>query len=99
MPIVGVLAFQGDVREHRKAVESAGETATEVRTAPDLASVDALIIPRGESTTIGKLASRFGLLDPLRNRIGEGMPTYGTCAGMIFFAAAPTGRDHPLLGA
>jgi 5'-phosphate synthase pdxT subunit len=99
MPIVGVLAFQGDVREHKKAVESGGDTATEVRTAADLASVDALIIPGGESTTIGKLASRFGLLDPLRNRIGEGMPTYGTCAGMIFLAAALTDGDQPLLGA
>lgn len=99
MPVVGVLAFQGDVREHKRAVESVGGAAAEVRTAADLESVDALILPGGESTTIGKMASRFGLVDPLRRRVEAGMPTYGTCAGMIFLAAALTEGDQPLLGA
>lgn len=83
---VGVLGLQGDVREHLRALEYADATPGVVKSAGDLASVDALVIPGGESTTIGKLLDRFGLLDPLRDRIRSGMPAYGTCAGMILMA-------------
>jgi 5'-phosphate synthase pdxT subunit len=89
---VGVLALQGDVREHVRALESVGAKATRVRRPKELAEVDALIIPGGESTTISKLALSFGLMDPLRERIGAGLPTYGSCAGMILLA------DHILDG-
>ena len=85
-PVVGVLALQGDVREHARLVRVAGGTAVEVRTQADLDSIDALIIPGGESTTIGRLANLYGLVDPLRKHIRSGMPTLGTCAGMIFLA-------------
>jgi 5'-phosphate synthase pdxT subunit len=70
----------------------------EVRHPDQLDRVDALIIPGGESTTIGKLAARFGLLEPIRDRIAGGLPTYGTCAGLIFLSAAITEGDQPLLG-
>ncbi|MGH2746563.1 MAG: pyridoxal 5'-phosphate synthase glutaminase subunit PdxT [Actinomycetota bacterium] len=83
---VGVLGLQGDVREHLRALENGDATPVAVKTTGDLASVDALVIPGGESTTIGKLLDRFGLLDPLRDRIRSGMPAYGTCAGMILMA-------------
>ena len=89
-PVVGVLALQGDVREHLRLVRLAGGTAVEVRTQADLDSIDALIIPGGESTTIGRLANLYGLVDPLRKHIRSGMPTFGTCAGMIFLASAIT---------
>ena len=90
---VGVLALQGDVREHLAALESAGATALEVKHADSLAGVDALVLPGGESTTIGKLLDRFQLLGPLRERAAGGMPTYGTCAGMILMAKEIVG-DH-----
>jgi 5'-phosphate synthase pdxT subunit len=83
---VGVLALQGDVREHLLALTSAGAAARRVRRADELEQVDGLVIPGGESTTISKLADEFGLLDPLRKRIGAGMPVYGSCAGMIMLA-------------
>jgi pyridoxal 5'-phosphate synthase pdxT subunit len=86
----GVLALQGDVREHAAAAAAAGAEPVLVRLAEDLAGLDALVIPGGESTTIGKLADRFGLVEPLRRAIGDGLPTLGTCAGMIFLAAATT---------
>ncbi|GAA3490549.1 MULTISPECIES: pyridoxal 5'-phosphate synthase glutaminase subunit PdxT [Streptomyces] len=85
-PVVGVLALQGDVREHLIALAVADATAREVRRPEELAEVDGLVIPGGESTTISKLASLFGLLEPLRERIAAGMPVYGTCAGMILLA-------------
>jgi 5'-phosphate synthase pdxT subunit len=69
-----------------------------VRTPADLDAVDAMVIPGGESTTIGKLAVRFGVMEPLRQRIEDGMPVYGTCAGMILLAREVTGGDQPLLG-
>ena len=97
-PVVGVLALQGDVREHARAVKHAGGTALEVRTQADLDSIDALIIPGGESTTIGRLANLYGLVDPLRKHIGAGMPTLGTCAGMIFLASAITEGAQTQLG-
>ncbi|GHH48513.1 pyridoxal 5'-phosphate synthase glutaminase subunit PdxT [Streptomyces candidus] len=85
-PVVGVLALQGDVREHLIALAVADATAREVRRPEELAEVDGLVIPGGESTTISKLASLFGLLEPLRTRIADGMPVYGTCAGLILLA-------------
>ncbi len=85
-PIVGVLALQGDVREHARALAAVGAKATAVRRQEELEAVDALIIPGGESTTMWKLAAAFELLEPLRLRIKEGMPAYGSCAGMIMLA-------------
>lgn len=93
---VGILALQGDVREHARAVESAGGTAAIVKRPDELADADALILPGGESTTIGKLLDRFDLLDPLRNRAAAGMPVYGTCAGVILMAKDVVGdQDAP----
>ena len=83
---VGVLALQGDVREHVRALGECGADATAVKTNAEIQSCDALIIPGGESTTISKLARAFGLLDLITNRIQEGMPVYGSCAGMILLA-------------
>ena len=83
---VGVLALQGDFREHISALGDCGVTGKLVKTAADIAAIDALIIPGGESTTISKLAKAFGLFDLISNRISEGMPTYGSCAGMILVA-------------
>ena len=85
-PLVGVLALQGDVREHLESLEVAGARAVEVRREGELDAVDALVLPGGESTTIGRLLAVFGLLDPLRARVHGGMPTYGSCAGMILLA-------------
>jgi pyridoxal 5'-phosphate synthase pdxT subunit len=85
-PTVGVLALQGDVREHLEALEAAGAKAQRVRRPEELALVDALVLPGGESTTIAKLARTFDVLDPLRARVKDGMPTYGSCAGMILLA-------------
>jgi 5'-phosphate synthase pdxT subunit len=99
MTRVGVLALQGDVREHISILESLGATAEPTKRPDQLATVDALIIPGGESTTIGKMAVRFGLLEPLRESIASGLPVYGTCAGLIFLASAVTDTDQPLIGA
>ena len=99
MTRVGVLALQGDVREHLHILESLGVEAVEVKTPEQLASVDALVIPGGESTTIGKMAVRFGMLEQLRTAVAAGLPTYGTCAGMIFLAGALSEGDQPLIGA
>src|SRR3954447_24520706 len=85
-PRVGVLALQGDVREHVAALESVGARATRVRRATELDEVDALVVPGGESTTIGKLLVTFDLLEPLRKRVRDGMAAYGSCAGMILLA-------------
>jgi 5'-phosphate synthase pdxT subunit len=84
--LVGVLALQGDVREHIRALEAAGARAVPVRRERELEHVDALVIPGGESTTMDKLVRAFDLLDPIRQRIKEGMPAYGSCAGMIMLA-------------
>ncbi|HST65066.1 MAG TPA: pyridoxal 5'-phosphate synthase glutaminase subunit PdxT [Mycobacteriales bacterium] len=83
---IGVLALQGDVREHLQAIEASGAAAVPVRRVGELDDVDGLVIPGGESTTIVKLAAAFDLLDPLRKRIADGMPAYGSCAGMILLA-------------
>ncbi|MFD5326957.1 pyridoxal 5'-phosphate synthase glutaminase subunit PdxT [Streptomyces sp. NPDC127092] len=85
-PVIGVLALQGDVREHLIALAAADAVARPVRRPEELAEVDGLVIPGGESTTISKLAVLFGLMEPLRERIAAGMPVYGTCAGLIMLA-------------
>ncbi len=95
---VGILALQGDVREHRASLEPLGAYVVEVRRAEELDDIDGLIIPGGESTTIGRLATLYGLMDPLRKHIRSGLPTYGTCAGMIFLATGVDGRPQPQLG-
>jgi 5'-phosphate synthase pdxT subunit len=85
-PVVGVLALQGDVREHLAALAECDVLARPVRRPTELAEVDALVLPGGESTTIDKLARAFDLREPLRDRIKQGMPVYGSCAGMILLA-------------
>lgn len=83
---IGVLALQGDFREHIQAAKASGHAALTVRRPEELDEVDALILPGGESTTIAQLAQTFGLLIPVRERIAAGMPVYGSCAGMILLA-------------
>jgi 5'-phosphate synthase pdxT subunit len=83
---VGVLALQGDVREHSQALLACGVEVVNVRRPAELALVDALVMPGGESTTIAQLAQIFGLFSPIRERIAKGMPVYGSCAGMILLA-------------
>jgi 5'-phosphate synthase pdxT subunit len=95
---VGVLALQGDFREHIAMLRSIGSDTDEVRTPDDLARCDALVIPGGESTTIAKLATRYGLIEPIRQRCADGMPVFGTCAGMIFLATSTTQGFQPQLG-
>ena len=103
-PRVGVLALQGDTREHLAALREAGAQAITVRRRAELDSVDALVLPGGESTTISLLLREFGLLEPLRVRLADGMPAYGSCAGMILLAseildAGEPGREACALGA
>ncbi|WP_230884545.1 pyridoxal 5'-phosphate synthase glutaminase subunit PdxT [Planomonospora sp. ID82291] len=86
VPTIGVLALQGDVREHVRALEEAGAKTVTVRRPGELETVDALVVPGGESTTMWKLAVTFDMLDPVRERIAGGMPVYGSCAGMIMLA-------------
>lgn len=83
---VGVLALQGDFREHQLVLSEIGVRNLQVRTIEDLRSIDALVIPGGESTTMQNLATAFGLFEPLKNAIAEGLPTFGTCAGLIMLA-------------
>ncbi|NDZ81143.1 pyridoxal 5'-phosphate synthase glutaminase subunit PdxT [Streptomyces sp. SID10853] len=85
-PVIGVLALQGDVREHLAALAAAGVRAAQVRRPEELDGVDGLVLPGGESTTMSKLAVLFGMAEPLRRRIRSGLPVYGTCAGMIMLA-------------
>jgi len=87
---IGVLALQGDVREHAAALEAVGARPVAVRRAAELETVDGLVIPGGESTAMWKLAKAFELFDPIRKRLEAGMPAYGSCAGMIMLA------DHVL---
>jgi len=86
MVTIGVLALQGDVAEHVRALEESGARALPVRRLAELDAVDALVIPGGESTTMSKLLVAFDLLDPLEERVHAGMPVWGTCAGMILLA-------------
>jgi 5'-phosphate synthase pdxT subunit len=90
-PRVGILAFQGDVREHERVLDELDLTHSQVRTVQQLDDVDALIIPGGESGVIDKLTRIFGLRDPLIERIGGGLPVLGTCAGLILLADRLTG--------
>lgn len=86
VPTIGVLALQGDVREHARALEGAGARTLAVRRPEELERVDGLVVPGGESTTMWRLARSFEMLEPLRKRIESGMPAYGSCAGMIMLA-------------
>ncbi len=85
-PTVGVLALQGDTREHLRMLEACGMRAAAVRRPSELAAVDGLVLPGGESTTMAKLARTFELLEPLRGAVKSGLPVFGTCAGMILLA-------------
>jgi len=95
-PTVGVFALQGDAREHLHALTEAGVNAVPVRRPEELAKVDGLVLPGGESTTMVKLARAFDLLEPLRARIKEGLPVYGSCAGMILLADRVDDAGSPL---
>jgi pyridoxal 5'-phosphate synthase pdxT subunit len=95
-PTIGVLALQGDVREHIRALEAAGADSVVVRRPAELDEVDGLVMPGGESTTIVKLARIFDLLEPLRARIADGLPVYGSCAGMILLADRVDDHGSPL---
>jgi 5'-phosphate synthase pdxT subunit len=99
-PTIGVLAVQGDVREHVDVLSALGARAVTVRRPRELDEVDALVIPGGESTTMDKLVRAFDLYDPLRKRIAGGMPAYGSCAGMIMLAdrIADARPDQQTLG-
>jgi 5'-phosphate synthase pdxT subunit len=94
---IGVLALQGAFREHIEALRKLGAEAVEVRLPEQLEGLDGLIIPGGESTTIGKLAVKYGLQEAIRHYAQAGKPVYGTCAGMILLSR-DVGRDQPLLG-
>ncbi len=85
-PQIGVLALQGDVREHLAALRAAGAEPVEVRGVVDLAGLDGIVLPGGESTTMGRLLTVFELLEPLRGALTAGLPVYGTCAGMVLLA-------------
>ncbi len=95
-PRIGVFALQGDVREHVAALAAAGAEAVTVRRPAELAAVDGLVLPGGESTTMIKLARTFDLLEPLRERISVGLPVYGSCAGMILLADRVDSGGSPL---
>ncbi|MXQ77125.1 pyridoxal 5'-phosphate synthase glutaminase subunit PdxT [Rhodococcus rhodochrous] len=86
-PTIGVLALQGDVREHRSALEAAGARTIAVRRERELDEVDGIVLPGGESTTVSRLLRVFDLLEPLRSRLKAGLPAYGSCAGMILLAS------------
>jgi 5'-phosphate synthase pdxT subunit len=96
MPRIGVLALQGDVREHIHALQDSGAQTLAVRRPEELDSVDGLVLPGGESTTIIKLARIFDLLDPLRKAVSNGLPVYGSCAGMILLADRVDDGGSPL---
>lgn len=100
MTSIGVLALQGDVREHAKMVREAGAEVVPVKRAEQMDELDGLVIPGGESTTIGKLLRRFELLEPLQSLVRSGFPVYGTCAGMILLAdhIEDAGVDQPAIG-
>ena len=97
-PRVGVLALQGDVREHLTALHEVGAEPVEVRLPRDLVGLDALILPGGESTTMRKLIDLYGLREPIVALAQGGAPVYGTCAGMILLAKRIADGDEPVLG-
>lgn len=94
-PHIGVLALQGDFREHIRALERLGALARPIRLPKDLADLDGVILPGGESTAIGKLMVAYGLVEPVRDMIASGVATWGTCAGLILLAKE---TDNALLG-
>ncbi len=102
MKAVGVLALQGDVREHIQLLRDLGANPASVRTLEDLERTDALVIPGGESTTIGFMLAEHELIDPLRKRIDDGLPVLGTCAGAILLAddvlGGPSDKQWPTIG-
>ncbi|MDN5325318.1 MAG: pyridoxal 5-phosphate synthase pdxT subunit [Moorella sp. (in: firmicutes)] len=95
---IGVLAMQGAFREHIQSLEALGVQGVEIRHANQLEGIAGLIIPGGESTTIGKLMVEFNLLEPVRHLAEGGLPVFGTCAGMVLLAREITGSDQPRLG-
>lgn len=95
-PRIGVLALQGDVHAHARALKAAGAEFVMVRRPAELAAVDALVVPGGESTTIAKLARSFELFEPLQRRIAAGLPVFGSCAGMIMLADRVAGDGSAL---
>lgn len=95
---IGVLSLQGDVIEHLDALESIDVRARPVKTVEDLEAVDGVIIPGGESTTVGEMMNRFGLAKPFAARVKAGMPVWGTCMGMIVMAKKVAGSHQPTLG-
>jgi 5'-phosphate synthase pdxT subunit len=99
LPKIGVLGLQGDVREHLAALKAAGETdAAEVRTPDEIRGLQGLILPGGESTTVGKLMARFGVDDAIKAEYERGMAVFGTCAGMILLSQRIEGSDQQRLG-
>jgi 5'-phosphate synthase pdxT subunit len=98
MACIGVLALQGDFREHIRILRRLGADANEVRLPQHLAGLDGLILPGGESTTMGKLAMEYQLLEPLRDLAANGLPLWGTCAGLILLAR-DIGCKQPVIGA
>ncbi len=96
--LIGVLSLQGAFREHCRALEKAGAEARQVRRRRELQGLAGLIIPGGESTTIGKLMVSYHLLEPVRELVAAGMPVFGTCAGLVMLARAVVEGDQPLLG-
>src|SRR6478735_813061 len=99
-PVIGVLALQGDVREHAVALESVGARPIEVRRPAELAGLDGLVLPGGESTTLSRLMRVFGMREPLRAHVRAGLPVYGSCAGMILLAdeVVDTRADYEGIG-
>ncbi len=95
---IGVLSLQGDVEEHLAMLEHCKVEGVRVKTREELARVDGLIIPGGESTTVGAMLNRFGLTKPLLERVKKGMPVWGTCMGMIVMAEKVIGSEQPTLG-
>ena len=95
---IGVLALQGDFREHAEILRGLGVDPVEVRAVEDLEGLAGIIVPGGESTTIGKMMASSGLLDGIRSFFYKGGPVWGTCAGMVLAASATTGPRQPLLG-
>lgn len=97
-PTIGVLGLQGDVREHLELLEGLEATPRTVKTLDDLEAVDALVIPGGESTTIGFMLAEHAMIDPLVKRIADGLPVLGTCAGAILLAKQVAGGDVAKIG-
>ena len=98
MPVIGVLALQGAFREHAKALASLGAEVRELRQAKHLPGIEGLVIPGGESTTMGKLLVDLDMMDPIREAIAHGLPVYGSCAGLILLCKNIEGSDQPRIG-